>query len=588
MTTRIRGTCAHRPLGDDQRGAILVLGIMLGAFLAGALFYLVGVGHAVIWRENVQDAADATAYEAAVWQARGMNVVVAINIFMAIVMGVLIAWRLALLLVALVVAVSAIGCAASTFLPVLAGACEVAPSAGRVLGRMVARDSKVQTRIYKMLRVLHRGQAVVSAAGPILSVARSSFENSQRPNVKFAVALGPLLLPVSVLDQLAGSEVGGKTQGLVKSTSGGRQPQRRGGHDGNGNSKKPNGPQTCAVDRGPGKAPKANRFRKASLLMGKPFSLMVEESSDIDTFCGKANRKMGDVFSLIAKEASDMDEAGDVGSSDTFGGLFSSLTADTGIFCGESDPNLVDNLVSSQVGDACDNAGVVKMYTGKKKKGETAEEACQRELSAASEQARAENGDRRGGRKWKSSASGDRDLAWADVWGPMANGNMFGQTWSLVRAERDHSQIDAAIEVAGSFGRSTSPVADNDDGATVFAQSEMFFDCDSDWDVCQTTAAFTLNWRARLRRVHSPLEFATTHIEKAVSQKFAQIVDAPPIQKVVGRVPLAQFFDTQTGSLVLSSLKAPIEALRSEAAAQGSGAAQWVKAQSADRVSIIH
>src|SRR5688500_6267245 len=110
----------------DERGAILVLGIMVGAFLVGALFYLVGVGHAVIWREAVQAAADATAYEATAWNARGMNVVVAINIFMAIVMGILIAWRLALLFVTILVAVSAIACAISFIVPVLGPACGAA------------------------------------------------------------------------------------------------------------------------------------------------------------------------------------------------------------------------------------------------------------------------------------------------------------------------------------------------------------------------------------------------------------------------------------------------------------------------------
>ena len=60
-------------LRSDVRGAILVLGILLGAMLVSIVFHVASVGQAILWRENAQDAADAVAYEAALWNARGMN-----------------------------------------------------------------------------------------------------------------------------------------------------------------------------------------------------------------------------------------------------------------------------------------------------------------------------------------------------------------------------------------------------------------------------------------------------------------------------------------------------------------------------------
>src|SRR5262245_3545622 len=178
----------HKPK-LDERGAILVLGIMLGAILVGALFYVVGVGHAVVWREAVQDAADATAFDATAWNARGLNVVVAINIFMAIVMAILLAYRLALLFVTILAALAGVACVLSVFVPVLAPACSVAGWIGRVAGRMAAREPRLEQKIFKTLSALHKGQALISSATPILSVAQSSIRNSQRPGVGIALAV---------------------------------------------------------------------------------------------------------------------------------------------------------------------------------------------------------------------------------------------------------------------------------------------------------------------------------------------------------------------------------------------------------------
>ncbi|HEY0465795.1 MAG TPA: hypothetical protein VGC79_16390, partial [Polyangiaceae bacterium] len=80
---------SHQPsqnLAQDTRGAILVVGIVFGVLLVGALWHVAGIGDAIAWRERAQDAADAGAFENAVWNARGMNVLVAINIVMSLVL----------------------------------------------------------------------------------------------------------------------------------------------------------------------------------------------------------------------------------------------------------------------------------------------------------------------------------------------------------------------------------------------------------------------------------------------------------------------------------------------------------------------
>ena len=60
----------------------MVIGVFVAAMLVGILYYLWGIGGAVLFRERLQDAADASAFSAAVVHARGMNILVLLNIIM--------------------------------------------------------------------------------------------------------------------------------------------------------------------------------------------------------------------------------------------------------------------------------------------------------------------------------------------------------------------------------------------------------------------------------------------------------------------------------------------------------------------------
>ncbi|MGE5783840.1 MAG: hypothetical protein ACM3ZE_04585, partial [Myxococcales bacterium] len=91
-----RGACDRR-LSRDSSGAILLLGIALGTALAAALFYLVNIGEGILWRESAQNAADAAAFENAVWHARGMNMIATLNISLSLLSAVIVMWRLTIL-----------------------------------------------------------------------------------------------------------------------------------------------------------------------------------------------------------------------------------------------------------------------------------------------------------------------------------------------------------------------------------------------------------------------------------------------------------------------------------------------------------
>ena len=77
---------AERPqnLLDDQRGAIMIMGLFMATMIIGAMWYMKGIGDAIVFRDRMQEAADNETYAAAVVHARGMNLVAALNVLMRI------------------------------------------------------------------------------------------------------------------------------------------------------------------------------------------------------------------------------------------------------------------------------------------------------------------------------------------------------------------------------------------------------------------------------------------------------------------------------------------------------------------------
>lgn len=73
-----------RSLLDDDSGATMVMGIFMAMMVVGMIYYVWGLGGTIIVRERLQDAADASAFGASVFQARGMNIVAMLNVLMVI------------------------------------------------------------------------------------------------------------------------------------------------------------------------------------------------------------------------------------------------------------------------------------------------------------------------------------------------------------------------------------------------------------------------------------------------------------------------------------------------------------------------
>jgi hypothetical protein len=107
-----RAAIAGQPrLLSDQRGAIVLMGVFMSVFLVGALWYVIGISHAIVYRESVQTGADATAFSAAVYHARGMNMISMVNIVIGAVMAIAAAAAYLMQIAAMVISVATQMCA---------------------------------------------------------------------------------------------------------------------------------------------------------------------------------------------------------------------------------------------------------------------------------------------------------------------------------------------------------------------------------------------------------------------------------------------------------------------------------------------
>ncbi len=166
-------------LAKDERGAVMVLGVFMCAASVGLLWYLAGIGDALLYRERLQEASDAAAFSSAVLHARGMNLLVLINLIMACILGV----RVTLKAVQLALGIAALFAAVIPGLQGLAALCTEAAS--------VTQNVINATRepINTTLRALSRSQKVFASLVPAAAAAGSVQVGLEyRPTVRGAAA----------------------------------------------------------------------------------------------------------------------------------------------------------------------------------------------------------------------------------------------------------------------------------------------------------------------------------------------------------------------------------------------------------------
>jgi hypothetical protein len=74
-----------RSFEEDNRGAIMVIGIFFACMMIGWMWMVVGLGDAFIWRDRSQEAADAVTYSSSAIQAKAMNLISFLNLIMLVI-----------------------------------------------------------------------------------------------------------------------------------------------------------------------------------------------------------------------------------------------------------------------------------------------------------------------------------------------------------------------------------------------------------------------------------------------------------------------------------------------------------------------
>lgn len=160
-----------RSLSDDRRGAVMVVGVFMAAFLVGALWYIIGFGDAILYRQRMQDGADAVAYAAAVYHARGMNIIAMINIIMAAILAVLVALKICQMLLIITNVISCAICA----LPYCAGcwACPICVASSNAQQPLQKVIDAVQKFVDATLPILSKTQVGIAYGMPWIAQARA-------------------------------------------------------------------------------------------------------------------------------------------------------------------------------------------------------------------------------------------------------------------------------------------------------------------------------------------------------------------------------------------------------------------------------
>jgi hypothetical protein len=488
------GSSTKSRLHADTRGAIMVVGILIGAMLVSVLFHIASVGQAILWREQAQDAADQVGYEAALWNARGMNVIVAMNIFLVVLIALLMFWRLVLLVIWIMLALCGIACVAQLipglqFLDVL---CDQAPRLVRVVRRMVDLDRRYTPKLYRAMTLIHRGQVIVSSATPIISAVKSSLHVTSvyRDNgVEVALGIGPQLLPYKVY------------------------PKSKEDAD------KPSGSPMCGVTHHHSNA------RLSGYIMGKPVSLPWEHWFEVDEMCGKGGEMQFKIVGGMVHHLADVlgfPELGAVGDAGPWKNIWS--------FIAESlSPLLCEDLEGTPM--------------------ERLEETIDKVCKDRDDRDKCEDDMRKQSTDGADGADGPKlgqvksdDVLYAKPYWLAQNGNFFMQSWGLVLAKRPGiERADRLITFSNRFGGKKDPVKVEDE-AWVVAGAEMFYDCGKGWGDCQYSVPWGMNWRARLRRFHDPTEYASGVLETYITETVFGSLD-----RALGGGPIGNFIHRITG-----------------------------------------
>lgn len=157
-----------RGFSGDTRGNTTIPALFAGGFLIGGVWYLVGLGDAMVFHEAMQDAADATSFAPSVLNARGMNVLAMVNLVMSAILAVLVAVKIVQLLL---LAATVIACAMplNPYCPLLSSWQSPYANFVKLTDRTVSTVNKslynAESALAKTIPVIGQAKAATAARG---------------------------------------------------------------------------------------------------------------------------------------------------------------------------------------------------------------------------------------------------------------------------------------------------------------------------------------------------------------------------------------------------------------------------------------
>jgi hypothetical protein len=198
---------------SDDRGVIMIVGVFFTFLWIGLVWFILGIGSAINYHENLQNAADASAFAGAVYDARGMNLIAMINVIMGVTLSILIIAHLVQLISFAFLASDCAQCIPS--LGCLYGWADC-PNDCSDMSEVNSGVKDVDTAVHDILEVAHYVEVGIAVGWPWVAAGKSTTLVPSTKLVPVAASFAYSQIPWG-MDQ----EISGLTGGLLNLTGSG-------------------------------------------------------------------------------------------------------------------------------------------------------------------------------------------------------------------------------------------------------------------------------------------------------------------------------------------------------------------------------
>ncbi|MBX3189245.1 MAG: hypothetical protein KF819_19635 [Labilithrix sp.] len=507
-----------KEIHEDKRGAVMLTGLCMSCFLIGCLWFLIGIGDAIVFRDTMQEATDHAAFTSAVIHAKGMNFISACNLILLALIAIHILMGMIhdiLLAYCILFAVPTLGAACIPY----------------------ARWRPIYTgygRIFKPIAAaIHLAEVVASYGYPYVGAYKGYTLGNDYGNFgpkkhdMWMATLSPSMLPGGIMDGLLNKAFTRKGKGPVGADG---KPTDDKSFTNSGASKK-------------GLPVAAKKYSEVCDKIGK---------MGIDallSLTGNSNLGKGGVMGMVKK---------------IIGGILKFRYCND---LGSDIPDLAGSMKEANGEIDKANTQIDTNNANLPEGGKAADKIGNIDIGAGAG----------GGSCWKDNSVIDPGLdKWWGCdgpllpWGGTSNGSPWNQVWAVNFRPSFTDDQEHAVAIGQRKMGQRSTATPN----TYFAEAEFYFDCTGKWSDqgCnfEDNAGYSIQWRARLKRLEFPeigtliSSFAGQFLgnlkaykdfQKAVKDKGRELIDNLGVGNALSAIGLNAAIDEAFKNLVTSPIQ---------------------------------